>query len=218
MRDTTALAGAASRRSGLYWTLSELFLTCPDEQFVAQLHRALHPEPASEASDQLVADLKEIRTALPKDTAGTEKLAVEYTRLFGAVSPAYGLPPPYESVHCQTETAEFAAAVSQSYSDAGLSPTDNAAPPDHLGIELKFLALLCHDESEAWRTDAIEDALQLLRQERSFLGAHLVPWVPNYVAMLERSARHPLYKLLASLTAQIIAEDDRFIEELVAER
>jgi TorA maturation chaperone TorD len=82
---------------------------------------------------------------------------------------------------------------------------------------LKFLALLCHDESEAWRKGAIEDALRLLRQERSFLYEHLVPWVPDYVATLKRSTRHPIYGLLASLTSQVIAADGQFIEEMVAD-
>jgi TorA maturation chaperone TorD len=216
--DTTALAGAAARRSGIYWTLSELFLTCPDAQFVARLRRALRPQLGSEASDQLVAALKAMHPALPEHATDTEELAVEYTRLFGAVSPTYGLPPPYETVHRPSAApAELCAQIDRCYSSSGLAPIDRAVPSDHIGVELKFLALLCHDESEAWRKGAIEDALRLLRQERSFLYEHLVPWVPDYVATLKRSTRHPIYGLLASLTSQVIAADGQFIEEMVAD-
>jgi putative dimethyl sulfoxide reductase chaperone len=200
-------ANAAFRRSVLYWTISELFLTCPDEQFVERLRRALHPDPVSEAFDPVTLNLVGIHSALPKDAGGVEKLAVEYTRLFGAASPAYGLPPPYESVHCTADMpAEVAAAVAQFYAEAGFSPIDGALPPDHLGVELKFVALLSHAEHQAWRAGAFHDAHRILRQERRFLEEHVASWVPAYISTVKKSANHPVYKRLASLTEQLCAQ------------
>ena len=206
MIDTTSLASAAARRSILYWTFAELFLTCPDAGFVERLGEALRPGALSGSSARLTKHLRAMRRALPRDASGVENLAVEYTRAFGAVSPSYGLPAPYESVHRQSDSAaELQAAVGRFYLEAGLVPVDAAVPADHLGSELKFLSFLCHKESEAWRTGK-ENALRLQRQQWSFLDAHLMRWAPEYLAMLRTRSRHALYRGAALLALETLTE------------
>jgi TorA maturation chaperone TorD len=204
---TRKLAEAASRRSVLYWTLSELFLTCPNTCFVERLREVLYPGSTSGYSKQLREHLRAIRRALPGDTSGVEKLAIEYTRALGAVSPSYGLPAPYESMHRQSDSpAEIRAAVGRFYLDAALMPLDSAAPADHLGVELKFLSLLCHNEAEAWRTGRIEAVARLLTQAWSFLDEHLMPWAPQYLSMMRARSRHCLYRKVALLAMETITE------------
>jgi putative dimethyl sulfoxide reductase chaperone len=205
--DVSELAEVASRRSVLYWTLSELFLTCPDTTFMERLRKVLHPVPCSGYSKQVMKHLRAMRHALPQDTPGVEKLAIEYTRAFGAVSPSYGLPAPYESVHRQSDSpAEIRAAVGRFYLDVGLMPLDSAAPADHLGVELKFLSLLCHNEAEAWKNGRKEDGARLLRQSRTFLDEHLLPWAPQYLWMMRARTRHALYREVALLTMETATE------------
>jgi putative dimethyl sulfoxide reductase chaperone len=212
--DTNMLAEAASRRSVVYWTLSELFLTCPDTSFVERLRQILRPGPLSGTSGQLTKHLRAIRRTLPRDPSGVEILAVEYTRAFGAVSPAYGLPAPYQSVHLQSDApAEVRAGVSRFYLDAGLMLVDSAAPPDHLGVELKFLSLLCHNETKAWRAGKDEVAVRLLGQQSNFHNNHLMSWVPQYLAMLRARSNHPLYKNVALLALEIVTEHDDSCKE-----
>ena len=158
--DTANLEATAVARSVLFWLLADMFLTCPDEDFVARLRRDLTAQPGDDETNPLLAELISLRQALPSTPGETADLAVEYTRLFGAVSPTYGPPPPYESVHAGSGSeAETASAVSRFYSAAGLGPVDTAVPPDHLGVELRFLALLCHGESEAWQKGTNADAI-----------------------------------------------------------
>jgi putative dimethyl sulfoxide reductase chaperone len=136
-----------------------------------------------------------------------EKLAIEYTRALGAVSPSYGLPAPYESVHRRSDSpAEISAAVGRFYLDAGLMPLDSAAPADHLGVELKFLSLLCHNEAEAWTTGRNEVGAGLLRQAWTFLDEHLMAWAPQYLSMMRARSRHPLYRNVAALAKETITE------------
>jgi len=85
-------------------------------------------------------------------------------------------------------------------------PVDSAVPTDHLGVEIKFLSFLCHNETGAWRTGKTEDAVRLLRQQSSFLDKHLLSWVPEYLAMLRMRSRHPLYRNSALLTLKMITE------------
>jgi TorA maturation chaperone TorD len=215
---TIMLIGVASRRSVLYWLLAELFLTCPDVEFIARMRRELL---GTDASDSLAADLSALGAALPEnsDASDTVELGVEYTRLFGAVSANYGLPPPYESSHRDAAApGEVATTVSQFYSAAGLAPIDRAAPPDHLGVELRFLALLCHGEAEAWDRSCNTEALGMLRRQRDFLDQHLLQWVPAYLRMVQANTRHRFYRSLIALALDRITVDRGTIDRLLSGR
>jgi putative dimethyl sulfoxide reductase chaperone len=209
---TALLASVAAGRSVLYWLLADLFLTCPDKPLVARLSRDLPSTAAAE--HPMMRELAVLREALPQDEPAITALAVEYTRLFGAVSRDDGPPPPYESVH---RNAADCAAVNEFYVNAGLVTFDVTAPPDHLGTELRFLALLCHGESAAWRGGRAKEARAALENEHEFLDQHLLAWAPAYLETLEREARHPFYRALAGTARRIVHADRAMIDDLFAE-
>ncbi len=216
--DTTIQSEEAAARSALYWMLADLFLTCPDGALVARLRRDLAGGPGTDSANPMIQELAALRDALPTDSPGTIALAVEYTRLFGSVSKSYGPPPPYESVHRGSSLpTDVVVAVSEFYADASLAPIDQAAPPDHLGVELRFLALLCHGESEAWRKGANADAIQSLKRQRDFLDRHLLQWAPDYLNMMQSNAQHSFFRCLAALARMIGAKDRGAIEDMMAE-
>ena len=133
-------AEAAAARSAAYWLLADLFLTCPDEAFVARLRSELVPGREPGSTNPMIEELTALRDAMPADAPAQSALAVEYTRLFGSLSKSYGPPPPYELVHRGSSSpTDVVVAVSAFYADAGLAPIDQAAPPDHLGVELQIL-------------------------------------------------------------------------------
>lgn len=209
----------AARRSAWYWLLAELFLTCPDHEFVARCRRNLSFDATRGASDDradpAAADVAALRAALPDmgDSSGATDLAVEYTRLFGAIRAGYGPPPPYESVHRNAaEPADLVVAVNRSYEEAGLAPIDRAAPSDHLGVELRFVALLCHAEMEAWQEGRTGRARRAAERQREFLDRHLLRWAPGYLDVVQAEARHPFYRRLAILARKMMAEDKVAIE------
>jgi TorA maturation chaperone TorD len=113
-------------------------------------------------------------------------------------------------------STDATAAVSEFYAAAGLVPTDQAAPPDHLGVELRFLALLCHEEAVAWQRGADAEAAQLRQQQRDFLDRHLLRWAPAYFDLVQANTKHPFYLCLTSLARRVIAEDDMVIEDCYA--
>lgn len=80
--------------------------------------------------------------------------------------------------------------------------------PDHLGIELEVMALLCSREQTA--TDADEVA-QLRRVEREFLREHLLAWAPVYLLAVRRTARTALYRDGADAALHFLHAD---LEEL----
>lgn len=218
--ETATLDGVAARRSAIYWLLAEFFMNCPDEALIARLHRDLAGVPTTGPADSLTNGLSALRGALPAagDTAGITKLAVEHTRLFGGIRSGYGLPPPYESLHRNASVAsELTAAVAEFYSDAGFAAIDQAAPPDHLGVELRFISLLCHGESEAWQEDRDTDAVLALERQRDFLNGHLLQWAPKFWDLVRQETQHEFFGRLAAFACTSVAEDHEFIKDLLAE-
>jgi TorA maturation chaperone TorD len=214
-------ASVAARRSAVYWLLAEFLLVCPSRAQVERLREDLAGSDAAEAdADPLAAGLAAVRDALPEhtDAAAIDQLAVEYTRLFGAISPNYGLAPPYESVQRKTAAAaELAVAISASYSDAGFEAIDSSVPPDHLGVELRFMALLCHDEMQQWQSNDAEKAVQSLGRQRDFLDDHLLQWAPGYLRLVQMQAGHAFFRNVAALGVDVIPADRAMFEEILAD-
>ncbi len=220
MKVSKELAAVAARRSALYWLLAEFLLTHPDGSFVSRLRRGLSEGRDDPALEPFAAQWSGVCEALPEpdDAAGIEALAVEHTRLFGGISPAYGPPPPYETVQRGAgvaEPAELAVAVANCYADAGLDPVDEAVPADHLGIELKFIALLCHREMEAWQRGRHADAARALGLQREFLDSHLLGWAPRYWRFVQAHARHDFFRSVAALSLKAVSEDRALLEEML---
>lgn len=208
---SSMLASVAAGRSVLYWLFADLFLTCPDQPLVTRLMADL---PAfQDGAHPMMRELADLRQTLPHDAAGVTALAVEYTRLFGAVSREYGPPPPYESLHRDTSQE----AVSEFYAEAGLAAFEPAAPPDHLGVEVRLMALLCHGESASWRGGHSKQARVALENERAFLDRHLLAWAPAYLETLERAACHPLYRALAGTARRFVCADRATIDDLLTQ-
>ncbi|MBI2318388.1 MAG: molecular chaperone TorD family protein [Betaproteobacteria bacterium] len=144
--------------------------------------------------------LKDIKYALEGiDTASAgvlEDLLWDYTRLF--IGP-YRLPcPPWESVYTSQNKLMMQDAADEArryYADFGLTIDDPAVMPDHIGAELSFLSLVYERSGEAngKRSDCV-------RIGEAFVHDHLLRWVPQFTADMERAAETELYKTLAGTT------------------
>jgi putative dimethyl sulfoxide reductase chaperone len=210
-----ALSQVARQRSQTYWWLSELFLGAPDRARIAGIVREAR-EAADPESDLPLKDfLDELVLALEQSDADT--LAVEHARLFAGLGASYGAIPPYESLHVGNEPREDRVTnVTAAYRDAGFERIDvPAVPQDHLAVELRFMALLAANESEAWSGFAAEEARSLLVREQSFLGGHLQFWVPTYCERMATETRLPFFGALARMTAAALALDRQNVDAML---
>jgi TorA maturation chaperone TorD len=192
---TSPRAAQAGEHTALYWMLADVALTPPDGAFVERLQRSL------------TAPLRE---ALPQssDAAGIERMAVDYTRLFAGLRAGYGLAPPLESLHEDSPDAPgLAAALQERYADAGFELCETGTAPDHLGVELRFVALLCYLEMQAWQSGRAAEAERLNERQREFLHDHLGRWAPERWRVTAAEAEHPFYRLAAGLAAESFRED-----------
>ncbi len=215
--EAAALADIARRRSRTYWLLSRLVLEAPSGAFVRELGTLLEGPIDNDAPLAAeTAALREAINAADKDPDVVAGLKVERTRLFAGLAQGYGAPPPYESVFREGKLpGEATIAVASAYADAGLEmPVSEAGPADHLGSELRLLALLCHRESEAWQAKDRDQALAMVERERAVLDDHVLQWVPQHCERLLAMAQSPYHRAMLTLVARACLIDRDDVTEL----
>jgi putative dimethyl sulfoxide reductase chaperone len=206
----------AAARSRSYWLLSRLFLEQPDMDLLRELAAVLAAAGEQERGGPADALEASALAALNSQHALTE-LQVEYTRLLGGASRTSGAPQPYESVAREGRLfGASAEAVAAAYVAAGHQDLVSVTgPPDHVGTELRFLALLCYEEMQAWVAHDQAPAVALLERELSFLEEHVLPWVPALCDAIQTVAAHPFYRAAARLTADACTSDCNEITSLL---
>jgi TorA maturation chaperone TorD len=144
-------------------------------------------------------------------------LCHEYDRVFGLV-PARDCIPFETEYHASAEPffrSQQLADVAGFYRAFGLEPCA-AAPerPDHVTLELEFMALLLLKKRQALSQDgpaARERAETCDRAQGLFLRDHLAWWVPSFAAALRRKAGGGLYAAAGNvLAAWLPLERSRF--------
>jgi putative dimethyl sulfoxide reductase chaperone len=207
-----ALQNIAARRIPVYWFLSDLFLMPPCIEQLPRLHAAVE-----EGCGEHAMALEHGLSLLEKDAAALDGRALsdEFDRLLGSAS---GLGVPSESLHrhrgLQRRNAE---PVTAAYQEAGFGlPVSSVTPADHIGVELKFMALLSCREMQGWREDNWALATSWLQRERRFLDEHLLQWAPDYCALLTRETRLDFYRGLAALTTGMLLCERQHVASLLA--
>lgn len=65
--------------------------------------------------------------------------------------------------------------------------------PDHIGVELEFMYMLCVAMKRAFEADDIEGIEELVEIQKGFLQDHLLEWTPMFLINMKKEARTPLY-------------------------
>lgn len=134
--------------------------------------------------------LERLATVVPVGATDVVDLAVLWAETFLQTVP------PYASLFLSDDgmlNSWPADRAAQTYADAGFQskPEWRAGAPDHLGVQLHFLALLLPDRPK--RTEL-------------FLREQLLPWAPICCLAVERAAIDPLFTAIARLTLNTVVE------------
>jgi DMSO reductase family type II enzyme chaperone len=140
---------------------------------------------------------------------GEGDLEVEYNRLF--VGPGAPRVYPYESLYRGSMSLVMgpsAGEVLQAYRRNGLA-IDTAFKdlPDHIAVELEFMARLCCEEARAGSAGRADVALRLKQEQRSFLDAHLATWLPAMCEKVIRETTSTIYRGFAEIAAIFVGWD-----------
>ena len=207
-------------RSRVYALLSRCYETEIDAAFA----EALAGEAALASDD---AGLAAGFAALQADLAGCdedalEQLAVVFDRAFFGMGPRTAQKAfPYESVY----TSEGGLMMQDAYSEvlrlyraAGFAKDPGfTEPEDHLAVELAFMVRLCERAVEALRAGDEAAAEAALAEQRAFVRAHLLNWVPAFVRDMKASAESGFYAHLATFTEAYLAADAEALAEVVGD-
>jgi TorA maturation chaperone TorD len=114
----------------------------------------------------------------------------------------------------EREQASAEIAISRRYSNAGLGVDDaSLLPPDHVSVQLEFLAALCEREELSREIGDMDTATRAMRLTRAFLRRHLVWWLPCLEHRTAHVAPQSIYAF-AARAANDFAVHDRDLVEL----
>jgi TorA maturation chaperone TorD/Pyruvate/2-oxoacid:ferredoxin oxidoreductase delta subunit len=132
-------------------------------------------------------------------------LEQEFTRLF--LGPGRPVAHPFESVYREGRMmGDTTLDVQRRLASEGLTP-DARTLPDHVSIELAFMAHLAACEARAWEDGDGDGARDYLARQESFLYDHLLRWLPQFChrTLAGRPLGH--YANLARETEAFVAGD-----------
>ncbi len=137
---------------------------------------------------------------------------------------------PYESVHTSDgelmmqEARDRAVAA---YRASGFAVTEDCrVPEDHISTELAFMAGLGGRAAEAIDSvvsgkaegedaaAAMAEAEKAMNAQLSFLETSLLPWVPQFADKLEARSKTPLYRGIAQMLREFMAQEKQYVDQL----
>lgn len=127
-----------------------------------------------------------------------EDLQIVHAELF--VGPFEMKAPPYGSIYLENThlvMGDSTMEVAKIYQDAGLK-VELHEPPDHIAIELEFMAFLCAGEVEKIQTGNEVEQQKLQDSQKQFLRSFIAPWVPQFCQRIRKGTENSFYIELAS--------------------
>jgi TorA maturation chaperone TorD len=203
-------------RSNMYGCLSLCF-DYPSEALVdpasaAIIAQTLEPLSRLCRQEPLAAEAAGFQAVLLMDLAQRNhqlvELQVEYSRLF--IGPFKPEVYPYESVflHRFGSDAEAIQELLSLYRHEGLTlAPDFKERPDHISLELEFMAHLCSMEIEAGESQNSETESAYRQRQQMFLKDHIMNWVPALSSLVEEATVVEFYRQLARLTREFVIWD-----------
>jgi TorA maturation chaperone TorD len=200
-RDTETSAGTARERSGLYSFLAEVFRAEPSADLLRRIKDERFAGVLEAAGAHLGAEL-----AGPSEDALLEDLAVEYTRLF--LGPGKHVRP-FAATYLDGAGASLCGPTTAWVRDFMERAGFELAPghrnlPDHVFVEMEFMARLTLREAEAVEAGDAAAASQSRRIQREFLETHLGRWLPQFCGHAAEHAELSFYRELARLTGHFL--------------
>ncbi len=144
-----------------------------------------------------------------------EELACEFARLFIGPGPHIY---PYESLHREDSKERVlwgpaASEVKRFIEAHGLSLGEGSGGiPDHIAIELDFMARVSREEAQALEAGDEERADAARESRLTFFRDHVGRWVPSFCAQVEEQARSALYRDVARILRTMVEVEQEELE------
>ena len=206
-----------TRRARTYGLLARIFRVEVDGKFLEELHHLKFPtSTGNEHVDYGYRTMYNYLKGTWEDTL--LDLARDYARTFighgnNGRSAAY----PFESVHTsekrllmQDARDEVLAIYRANLLKKGEEWNDCE---DHIALELEFMQVMSERTAKALKEGKEDEAVEMLKTQRAFVGQHLANWVPMFVSDIKYFSQTDLYigageLLLGFVQTEVEALDD----------
>ncbi len=83
--------------------------------------------------------------------------------------------------------------------------------PDHIGVELEFMYMLCTAQLKALEEGDDTSAKEIANIQKSFMQTHILKWMPLYLMNVKNEAQTPLYHDSAMTGLEFILSDYEYL-------
>jgi len=202
-------AVAAGEREDIYRFLSGLYLRPPSDPLLEMI---------LDGGITTVFRDDEEMSAFVKAASGManikDELEAEHASLF--VLPSGVIP--HEAVYLDKEKrlgGRVTMGVRQFYERAGTELSEACLEmPDHIGMELEFLGLLCKLERELRGGDDRSSLLKCIELQKTFLGEHISQWGYSCCEEVVKHAVYGFYKAVARFTMKFLKSEEEYVSGL----
>jgi TorA maturation chaperone TorD len=213
--ETARSAAIAEERSDLYRFLSTVLRAPLSAPMLRKIRSKAFVEALSAAGVTLDPEFVGGAEASLLDT-----LAVDFTSLFHGPG---GHIAPYESVQTGRDGGELngraATAVRDAIETSGFYVDPEARQlPDHISVELEFMAELAREESSAWAQSDIAAAGDRVVRQSEFVKNHLQEWVPEFCRKVRERASSQFYSEIAGLLADLVKRERAELDQCLQSR
>ncbi len=189
-------------RMGMYSFLSSLFLECPDE-LLKEIFEGRISLPSHPLINEGVKILKDLISKFKEFEEFKEFVKREYFTIF--LDPFSQTISLYQSNYEGDEPyREISAKIVGIYKQFGYTMEKTNEPPDHVGIELAFMAASCEESLKNFSE---------LKKQKWFLEK-ILSWIPRLCDEIENSDAK-FYKGISKILRGFINMDKNLINELI---
>jgi TorA maturation chaperone TorD len=203
----------AQARSNLYKFFSTLLLKEPSAEVINNIQNEDFLKNLPEVfGEDSIKYFEEFINDFENDY---KDLEAEYNSLF-VVPLRTKYVKPYESVYKTGLTNQKPMCdVIEMYERVGIEiSTEYTDFPDHAGLELEFMGVLCDRELKAWEGNKINEANKFLSIQKEFIDQHISTWIPNLCDEINDKTISNLFKGVATLLKKYISLDSEQINEI----
>lgn len=202
----------AAARSRIY-QLFQVAFSFPDSAFYEGVSQGRW-------QDEVMSNLAALPYSVPAPEDGLRRVPtahdefqVEYNRLF-EIGIMGGPPCPLYGGHYEKDRMRVMEEVVRFYNFFRLRLfQDKRILPDHITVELDFMAHLARREAAALQQQ--RDAESYWRAERDFLERHLAKWVPVLHQKLARQNPPPFFGAMVELADEFLRQDRNYLKILL---
>lgn len=209
-----------TNRENMYQFLGRIYKLEVDKTLLDQMSYMQFAKECSGSESELTEgyQLFEDYFKQPKLDTLTE-LAVDYAAVFLGAGIADGtVAYPYESVYTSPERLIMQDArdkVLAIYREKGLDKNETLdIPEDHVGLELEFMAYLCHEAKDAMTLKDWSAVAMSLQMQKDFLEHHLLNWMSAFCADIQKCSHVDFYKAIGKITHGYLHFDQQIIHYL----